>query len=102
WREAVEHLTSLQFITLENESLETVLVIRKDTYFEKVITDYQAPYRDLIRLQRTLEGLKDAEALSNLGVALYVQKQYEDAISTYDLALAFDSKQANTLNNKGA
>src|SRR5207245_2806130 len=38
WREAIKHLESLQFIRTEDDGVESIVVIRKDTYFEQVIT----------------------------------------------------------------
>jgi tetratricopeptide (TPR) repeat protein len=102
WRTAVNRLTSLQFITADDDALEEALVIRKDTYFEKVVTDYLLSHRDLIRLREVLVELKDTDALSGLGFALLRLKRCEEAVATYDQALAFDPSKAVTWNNKAA
>jgi tetratricopeptide (TPR) repeat protein len=100
WRTTVNHLISLQFITVDDDALEEALVIRKDTYFEKVVTDYQPSHRDLIRLCSLLVELKDIDALSDLGFTLMRLGRYEEAVAAYDQALAFDPNKAVTWTNK--
>src|SRR5581483_1319385 len=47
WQEAVNQLVLKQFVTeeVEESSREFMLVIRKDSYFDQVITDYPTPDR---------------------------------------------------------
>src|SRR5207244_7371555 len=74
WQEAVNCLLREQFVTeeIDEKSQEMALVIRKDSYFDQVITDYPSGFRpyqlsqDFTRLQRVLVHLKDVDALLNL------------------------------------
>lgn len=102
WRSIVDTLQTQQFINVDTNTTEKMLVIRKDTYFEKVITDYSCPYQDFIRLREVLCELKDAEALAKLGIAFIALKHYEDAIVSFDQALFFNPDDAQSLINKGA
>ncbi len=76
WQEAVRPLIDIQFVKeeLDESSWETVLIIRKDTYFEQVVTDYPQLHRphqldrDLMQLRNVLMELKDVQAL--LGLSL--------------------------------
>ena len=99
WQESVDHLTRLEFVTEEKDqaSGNYVLVIRKDTYFDKVITDYPAlnrPYQleqHFERLQKVVVGLNDSSALLNLANAYYLnRKQYEEALAAYEQAIHLD------------
>src|SRR5260221_9405253 len=69
WRSVVDTLQTQQFITVDTNATEEMLVIRKDIYFEKVVTDYTCPYQDFIRLREVLHEIEDAEALAELGIA---------------------------------
>src|SRR6266567_6174238 len=107
WREAVEQLTLLQFIIVEDDDPGIALVIRKDTYFDKVITDYP-PHnqpkqieRDFTPLQRVFVELKDAEALSNLGIKLALLSRKKEALTAVDHALAFDLESPSMWQSKG-
>jgi tetratricopeptide (TPR) repeat protein len=101
WRSVVDTLQTQQFITVDTNAAEKMLVIRKDTYFEKVVTDYTCPYQDFIRLREVLSELKDAEALAELGIAFIAMKHYEDAIISFDQALFFRPDDVQSLLNKG-
>ena len=107
WREAVEQLTLLQFVTAEDDDPEMILVIRKDTYFDKVITDYP-PYhqpkqieRDFTLLQRVLVELKDAEALSNLGIKLALVNHKKEALTAVNHALAIAPESPSIWQSNG-
>lgn len=111
WRKATEQLITLQFVTEERVGSrnELALVIRKDTYFSnKVIGDYPSPGRphqllaDLNLLKSVLEELEDAPGLANLGIALYLQKQYSEALLAFESSLSLDPANAVTWANKGA
>ena len=109
WREAVNQLVLKQFVTEEVDegSHEITLVIRKDSYFDRVITDYLAPHRpsqlyhDFARLQNALVSLKDAIALVNLGIALGNLKHYQEALDAYEQAIRLDPDYADAYFNKG-
>jgi tetratricopeptide (TPR) repeat protein len=99
WQESVDHLTRLEFVTeaKDQASGTYALAIRKDTYFDKVITDYPAlnrPYQleqHFEQLQKVVVGLNDSSALLNLANAYYLnRKQYEEALVAYDQALCLD------------
>src|SRR3989440_370950 len=102
WRSVVDTLQTQQFITVDTNATEEMLVIRKDIYFEKVVTDYTCPYQDFIRLREVLHEIEDAEALAELGIAFIAMKHYEDAISTFDQALLLNPDDTQSLLNKGA
>ncbi len=94
WRSAVDQLTRLQFVTEEKISGEDDLglVIRKDVYFDKVITDYLEQNRphqldqDLVQLQIAFTQLKDTQGLVNLARVLHQLGQDNKALEVYDLA----------------
>ncbi len=98
WERAIEQLIRLQFITEEEteDSNETVLVIRKDSYFDKVITEYPSTYRpqqlfrDFLQLQHLFRNQKDVEVLFNLGGAFSDLKHYEKAVATYEDIIAIN------------
>ena len=92
----------------DQASSNYALVIRKDTYFDKVITDYPAsnrPYQleqHFEQLQKVFVGLNDSLALFNLANAYYLnRKQYEEALAVYDQALCLDPNLAPAYGNKG-
>jgi len=98
WQESVDRLTRLEFVTEEKDqaSGKYALVIRQDTYFDKVITDYPAlnrPYQleqHFEQLQKVLMRLHDSSALFSLGDALYGLKRYAEALAAFDQALRLD------------
>jgi tetratricopeptide (TPR) repeat protein len=108
WQEAKSLLLQEQFVLEEvaNASQELILVIRKDTYFEKVITDYPALNRphqllhDLMRLQSVLVTLKDTSGLFNLGNALGRLKRYEESLQALERAIELDPKNAKAFMGK--
>jgi tetratricopeptide (TPR) repeat protein len=111
WRDTVDALIRMQFVTEGQD--HDVLVIRKDAYFDQVITDYPAPDRPL-QLQRDLEKAvqvladqQDAEAVFHLGNTLYSMKLYPPALDAYEKVLALDTFSATVTEpivwrNKGA
>ncbi|HYT41683.1 MAG TPA: tetratricopeptide repeat protein, partial [Methylomirabilota bacterium] len=98
WRSAVDQLTRLQFVTEEKISGEDDLglVIRKDVYFDQVITDYPNQNRphqldqDLVQLQIAFTKLKDTQGLVNLARVLHQLGQDNKALEVYDLASALN------------
>ena len=109
WQESVEHLIRLEFVTEEKDqaSGKYALVIRRDTYFDKVITDYPAsnrPYQlkqHFEQLQKVLVGLNDSSTLVSLGNALRNLKRYEEALGAYEQALCLDPNLAVAYTYKG-
>jgi tetratricopeptide (TPR) repeat protein len=91
WQDAVEKLTRMQFVT--EGPKDEVLIIRKDTFFEQVITDYPSPNRpqqlerDLEKASHALSAVADLEGVFHVGNTLYRMKQYEPALSAYDFLL---------------
>ena len=110
WQEAVNQLVVKQFVTeeLDKRSHEVTLVIRKDSYFDRVITDYPSPHRssqlhqDLVRLQNIFVSLRDPIALFNLGVALVALKRYQEALAAFEQAIHLDPNYAPAYIGKGA
>jgi hypothetical protein len=94
WREAVNQLTLAQFITeeIDEDSQEVTLVIRKDIYFEKVVTDYPQLHRphqlmqDFVQLQKVLVKSEDISALISLGYTLTERNHFEKAITRHSLS----------------
>ncbi len=109
WQEAVDQLVQEQFVTEEEDKVSqaALLVIRKDTYFDQVITDYPAPNRprqlvqDLVRLQQALVRLRDVSALVNLGLAFHESERHDEALATYEQAVLLDPHHAGAYNNRG-
>jgi tetratricopeptide (TPR) repeat protein len=91
WQETLNKLIRMQFVT--DEAATYSLVIRKDSYFDQVITDYPPPERPMQLerdLEKTLQALmviRDVEAVFQLGNAFYRLKHYDDALQAYDYAL---------------
>jgi tetratricopeptide (TPR) repeat protein len=92
WRETVDNLIRMQFVTEGAD--EGTLIIRKDSYFEQVVTDYPSPDRP-VQLERDLEkavtvfvGVKDVEATFHLGNAFYSMKHYTQALDAYERVLS--------------
>jgi tetratricopeptide (TPR) repeat protein len=94
WQDAVQKLLDQEFVT-EGPS-DDVLIIRKDVYFEDVITDYPSPNRpqqlerDFDRTAQAMMAVPDVEAVFYLGNALYRTKQYDGALAAYDFVLSVD------------
>jgi len=109
WQESVDQLTRLEFVTevKVQASDKYALIIRKDTYFDKVITDYPAPNRPyqleqhFEDLQKVLVGLHDSSGLVNLAIALGDLKRYEEALAACDQAICLDPNDARGYGNKG-
>jgi tetratricopeptide (TPR) repeat protein len=106
WRSAIRTLVNEQFVTeeLSAEVGARELRIRKDSYFEQVITNYPGSSAqlddDLTALRVVFRELGDVQALSNLGVALSTRRGYEIALEVYNEALAIDPAYVNALQNK--
>jgi len=102
WQDIVDHLTRLEFVTevKDQASGNYALVIRNDTYFDKVIIDYPAPNRPhqleqhLEQLQKVFVGLHDSSALVDLADACFDLKRYEEALAAYDQAIRLDPDDA--------
>jgi tetratricopeptide (TPR) repeat protein len=109
WQESVDQLTRVEFVTEEKDQASGTyaLVIRKDTYFDKVITDYPAlnrPYQlaqHFEQLQKVLMELHDSSALVSLGIALGNLKWHEAALAAFEQALRLDPNNARAYSNKG-
>ncbi len=111
WQDIVDRLSQLQFITEGKEKDRAngslALVIRKDSYFDKVITDYPAPNRPyqldqhFVQLQNVLMELSDSSALLNLANAQRQRGQYKEALTTYEQALRLNPKDAFAYIGKG-
>jgi len=88
WQEAVSLLTRVQLVTeeIDKTNWTTILVIRKDDYFEKVVTDYPESTRPhqlqraIIQLQKVFGELQDARAMLGVSVALGLLKLYTEAL----------------------
>jgi tetratricopeptide (TPR) repeat protein len=104
WREAVAQLTRLQFATIDYDA--GALVIRKDTYFEKVVTDYpeynqpKQVEQDFTQLQKVLVESRDAEALSDLSITLALLKNEKEAMAAINHVLAIDPSSESGWNIK--
>ena len=107
WQEALGHLTRTMFVKEETdrESWESIFIIRKDAYFERVVTDYPQIHRshqlerDLVRLRKVFRDLQDIPAL------LYLTDTFADmwteagdmrkeALITIDAAITLDPTKA--------
>jgi tetratricopeptide (TPR) repeat protein len=112
WQETLNKLIRMQFVTEDNATGN--LVIRKDSYFDQVITDYppqERPMQFERDLEKTLQAflpLRDVEAVFQLGNSFYRLKQYNEAMQAYDYALSrrsgatADITPAILWRNKGA
>ncbi len=108
WQEAVNQLTEYQFVKEELDEVrrEVTLRIRKDTYFDQVITDYpivDRPHqliRHFILLQDVLVDLRDATAIVNLGIALLTLESYEQALNVFEQAIQLAQSNASAYMNK--
>jgi tetratricopeptide (TPR) repeat protein len=110
WRLVVDQLTHLQFIT-ERESEgggKISLIIRKDIYFDQVITGYPSPdqphqlTQDLAQLQDVLVALRDLGALVDLGEMLVRIERYSEGLHTIEQALLLDPTLAQAYLAKSA
>ena len=132
WSRTCEDLDEHQFLI----DTGTELVIRKDVYFHKVITDYPTRLRDaLLQARRVFQAEGDSEALIALGWVFSKRKainemletaimaaelapgntrthylrgralssllRNEEALVSFDQALAIDPTYAAAWNNKG-
>ncbi len=96
WQATVDQLTRLQFVTEDEDDSKISLAIRKDTYFDKVITNYPPPNRphrlihDFKQLQDVLTTLRDFEGLVILSIKFNNLNRHEEALATCDRVLALD------------
>ncbi len=98
WKDASALLIQMQMVReiVNENTLQTELRIRKDSYFEKVVSDYPASGRpqqivqDLAKLPGVFRELKDAPALLHLGIMYINQKQYGLAKDSLLSALQFE------------
>jgi predicted negative regulator of RcsB-dependent stress response len=109
WQDSVDQLTRLEFVTevKDQASGNYALVIRKDAYFDKVITDYPAPNRPyqldqhFEQLQKVLVELNDSLALVDLASAYLNLKRYEEVLAALDQAIRLDPNKARAHTGKG-
>jgi tetratricopeptide (TPR) repeat protein len=89
WRDAVDKLTRMQFVT--ESPLDGALIIRKDTYFEEVISDYpstpQLLERDMVKLLAVFTDLSDVEGMFYVGNTFHSRKLYAQAQEAYESVL---------------
>src|SRR5260370_12199192 len=96
WREAVKKLVLMQFVTVDDTGTEKFLIIRQDTYFDKVITEYPQVFQlqqiklDLVRLKKVFVERKDEEALLDLGFTFSDLDQAEEALDCFNKALSIN------------
>ena len=105
WIEAVGTLNRLQFVTdtLLSNGSSYLLTIRKDSYFEYVVTPYPNDTelaRCRIQLPNMLLALQDAVGLFYLANTLDDQQRYEEALTCYNEALRLDPTSVLALRNK--
>ena len=109
WQDSVSQLARLEFVAevKDRASGSFVLVIRKDAYFEEVITDYPMPNlpfqldQHFEQLQKVLVGLNDAPALINLANAYSNRRRYEEALAACSQAIRLDPTYARAYNGMG-
>jgi len=109
WQDSVDQLTRLEFVTevKDRSSSSFALIIRKDTYFDKVIIDYplhNRPYQldqHFEKLQNVLVRLNDSSAVVDLANALDGFKRHDEALVAYDEAIRLDPKHARAYIGKG-
>jgi tetratricopeptide (TPR) repeat protein len=115
WEDAIELLLEKQFVTEEpvKDSREWALVIRKESYFDEVITDYPMSARlhqlerDFTVLLEVWAKLKDVSALFDFGSALQNLGRLDEALKIYLEVLTLRrelqdrSGEATTPNNIG-
>ncbi len=86
---------------------EVAYTIRKDVYFERVVTDYPnsaipAQLEFHLRLLReTLAKHRDATALYNLGVRLLERRRLSEALAAYEAALEIAPEDFASWHNYG-
>ncbi|HEY7415415.1 MAG TPA: tetratricopeptide repeat protein, partial [Ktedonobacteraceae bacterium] len=119
WRLAIDMLISLQFVseTMSQDNNDIVLTIRKDSYFEQIITDYPAPGRvnQLISDMQALSGIfsqsRDTAGLAAIGIALMTQSETVDnppkelvaqVLAIFNQILAVDPNDAFSLTIKAS
>lgn len=119
WRQARDTIVQLGFVSLEFMREELTLVIRKDVYFDWVITDtvpditqgttdQQAEVKadpgliaDLLKLIDTLAGIRDARGLASTGLALDRLNQSELSLVACNQAIAIDPMLTAAWSTKG-
>jgi tetratricopeptide (TPR) repeat protein len=81
WSTTCEALEERQFLT----DRDNTLVIRKDVYFDKVITDYPVPIKlseELAKVHRIFYSERDSEALLALGWTYSKRKEFSAMLET--------------------
>lgn len=109
WRSVLAQLAQLQFVRISATGEDTTvqLSIRKDAYFDKVVTDYLMPEdtaqlaHDFALWRNILVQMKDIQGLIKLGNTFYTNELYPAGIATYDQALLIDSNNADCWNWRG-
>ncbi len=106
WYDSVQNLINLQFVT--DELGENTLVIRKDSYFDLVITDYPAAInpkqwlRDLERLRDAFAAGHDQDGVFAISNTFFTEKRFLEALHGYDIMLNEDPDNALVLRNKAS
>lgn len=109
WRDAIDRLQQLQFIMEgpnRNQNGPT-WVIKKTSYFDRVITNYLTPdreqqfSRDIPQLFETLVSIRDTEGLHNLGREFISLEQYEDALTAFNEALEINPNDPDIASDTG-
>jgi tetratricopeptide (TPR) repeat protein len=93
WNTTCETLEERQFLTYT----DSALLIRKDVYFDKVITDY--PKSDklhdaLLQARRVFQSEGDSEALLALGWTQNKRKEYQEMLETSTMTVELASSNA--------
>ncbi len=93
WIATCETLEERQFLTYT----ESALLIRKDVYFDKVITDY--PKADkvhdaLLQARRVFQNEGDSEALLALGWTHSKRREYQEMLETSTMTVELASSNA--------
>jgi tetratricopeptide (TPR) repeat protein len=105
WDAALAELDQLEFVSITpGNDGDVLLVIRKDAYFENVVTNYPADYERTSHQKQLLHVftlLADTDGFLDFGNYLYRSEQYSDALVAYDHALLINPKYASAWNNKG-
>lgn len=100
WNNAVEELLRLEFVSEERQLGELALVIRKDSYFDAVVTDYPNPKRpqqfleQRTRLNAVFIRLQDAPALLGLAHGWIRAADHTQAMAALQESVHIDPNQA--------